>query len=86
MKKSNNGLLRVLFAIIISTMVFGFFIQTAEAKPVEQQLLMDKARITFENFMTDKDHSWLREHLNQAKPSALFSWMMLIRHGASKTT
>jgi len=67
MKKSYNGILRVLFAIIISTMVFGFFIQAAAAEPVEQQLLVDKARITFENFMTDKDHLWLRENLNQAK-------------------
>jgi lipid-binding SYLF domain-containing protein len=67
MKKSCNGILRVLFAIIISTMVFGFFIQAAAADPVEQQLLVDKARITFENFMTDKDHLWLRENLNQAK-------------------
>jgi len=67
MKKSCNGILRVLFAIIISTMVFGFFIQAAAAEPVEQQLLVDKARITFENFMTDKDHLWLRENLNQAK-------------------
>jgi len=67
MKQSCNRILRVLFTIIISAMVFGFFIQTAAADPVEQQLLVDKTRITFENFMTDKDHLWLRENLNQAK-------------------
>ena len=67
MKKSSTGLLRVLFAIIISTMVFGLFIPAAAAEPAEQQLLVDKARVTFENFMTDKDHLWLRENLNQAK-------------------
>ena len=33
----------------------------------EQQGLVDKARVTFEHFMIDKDHSWLRENLNQAK-------------------
>ena len=67
MKKTSNRLLFVLFAIIISTMVFGFFIQRAAAEPAEQQLLVDKARVTFESFMKDKDHLWLRENLNQAK-------------------
>ena len=67
MKKSSAGLFRVIFVIIISAMVFGFFIQGAAAEPAEQQLLVDKARVTFEHFMIDKDHSWLRENLNQAK-------------------
>jgi lipid-binding SYLF domain-containing protein len=67
MKKTSNRLLFVLFAIIISTMVFGFFVQSAAAESAEQQLLVDKARVTFESFMTDKDHLWLRENLNQAK-------------------
>lgn len=67
MRKSSTGLLNVLFAIIVSTMVFGCFIQQAAAESAEQQLLVDKARVTFESFMTDKDHIWLRENLNQAK-------------------
>lgn len=67
MKKSSTGLLRVIFAIIISAMVFGFFIQGEAAEPAEQQLLVDKARVTFEHFMIDEDHLWLRENLNQAK-------------------
>jgi len=33
----------------------------------EQQGLVDKARVTFESFMADKDQSWLKENLNQAK-------------------
>ena len=44
-----------------------FSIPGATAEPAEQQLLVDKARVTFEHFMIDKDHSWLRENLNQAK-------------------
>ena len=67
MRKRNTGRLGVLFTILISTAVFGSFIPEAAAEPAEQQLLVDKARITFENFMTDKDHLWLRENLNQAK-------------------
>ena len=33
----------------------------------EQQGLVDKARVTFESFMADKNQSWLKENLNQAK-------------------
>jgi lipid-binding SYLF domain-containing protein len=44
--------------------------EKAEETPVmanEQQGLVDKARVTFESFMTDQNQSWLRENLNQAK-------------------
>ena len=34
---------------------------------IEQQGLVDKALVTFESFMKDKDHLWLQENLNQAK-------------------
>jgi lipid-binding SYLF domain-containing protein len=67
MKKSSTKLLSFLFSIIISAMVFGFAIPATAAEPIEQQGLVDRARVTFENFMTDKDHIWLRENLNQAK-------------------
>lgn len=67
MKKSSVGLLGVLLALFIGTMVFGFAIPSAEAEPAEQQLLVDKARVTFESFMADQNQSWLRENLNQAK-------------------
>jgi lipid-binding SYLF domain-containing protein len=67
MKKTSKRLLNVLFAVIISTMVVGFTLPATAAEPIEQQGLVDKARVTFESFMKDKDHSWLRENLNQAK-------------------
>jgi lipid-binding SYLF domain-containing protein len=67
MKKSSIGLPRVLFAVIISCMVFGCLIPSALAEPAEQQLLVDKARVTFENFMKDQNQAWLKENLNQAK-------------------
>lgn len=66
MKKSSTGLLSVLFAIIISTMVFGFAVSATAADPIKQQGLVDNARVTFESFMTDKNQSWLKENLNQA--------------------
>ena len=67
MKKTSTRLFSVLFAIIISAMVFGFTIPEAAAEPAEQQLLVDKARVTFDTFMKDKDQAWLQENLNQAK-------------------
>jgi lipid-binding SYLF domain-containing protein len=67
MKKTSKRLLNVLFAVIISTMVVGFTLPATAAEPIEQQGLVDKARVTFETFMKDKDHSWLKENLNQAK-------------------
>jgi len=67
MKKSNIGLLNVLFAIIISTMVFGFAVPAIAVEPIKQQGLVDKARVTFESFMLDENQSCLKENLNQAK-------------------
>ena len=67
MKKSNAGLLDVLFTVIISTMVFGLVIPATAAEPIEQQGLVDKARVTFENFMKDENQAWLKKNLNQAK-------------------
>ena len=67
MKKSRIRLSSVLFSIIFSSMVFGFFIQEAAAEPAEQQLLVDKARVTFDTFMKDQNQAWLKENLNQAK-------------------
>lgn len=66
MKKSSIGLLGVLFTFIISTMILGFAIPATAAEPIEQQGLVDKARVTFESFMADKNQSWLKENLNQA--------------------
>ena len=34
---------------------------------IEQQGLIDKARITFQSFSNDEDTSWIRENLSQAK-------------------
>jgi lipid-binding SYLF domain-containing protein len=67
MKKTSSRLLSVLFAIIISTVVFGFAIPATSAEPIEQQGLVDQARVTFDNFMKDENQAWLKENLNQAK-------------------
>ena len=67
MKKTGYKFQNILFAIIISTMVFGFAIPATAAEPIEQQGLVDQARVTFESFIKDQNQSWLKENLNQAK-------------------
>jgi len=67
MNKSSFRLSRALLAVLIGSMVFGWFIPSAVAEPAEQQLLVDKARVTFDNFMKDENQAWLKENLNQAK-------------------
>ncbi len=67
MKKLRIGLSKALIAAIISSMVFGCFIPSVLAEPAEQQLLVDKARVTFDTFMKDENQAWLKENLNQAK-------------------
>jgi lipid-binding SYLF domain-containing protein len=65
-KKSSIGWLGILFTFIISTMILGFAIPATAVEPIEQQGLVDKARVTFESFMADNNQSWLKENLNQA--------------------
>jgi len=67
MKKSRTGLLSVLFAIIISAMVFGFTIPATAAEPVDQKGLVDKAHATFQSFMVDSNMAYLKDHLHEAK-------------------
>jgi lipid-binding SYLF domain-containing protein len=67
MKKSRTRLLGVLFAIIISAMVFGFTIPATAAEPIEQQGLVDKARVTFQSFMADSNMAYLKDHLREAR-------------------
>jgi lipid-binding SYLF domain-containing protein len=67
MKKTNIRILSILLSVIIGTMVAGYSVPAIAAEPIEQQGLVDQARVTFESFMTDKNQAWLKENLNQAK-------------------
>ena len=67
MKKTNIRILSILLSVIIGTMVVGYSVPAIAAEPIEQQGLVDQARVTFESFMTDKNQAWLKENLNQAK-------------------
>jgi len=67
MKKTRHRFVNILLAVCISTLIAGFAIPATAAEPIKQQGLVDQARVTFENFMTDKNQAWLKENLNQAK-------------------
>jgi len=67
MSKRNINLSIVLFATIISILFLGIIFQGKAAATTEQQILVDKARITFQSFMKDENMSWFHENLYQAK-------------------
>jgi SH3 domain-containing YSC84-like protein 1 len=67
MKKTSYKFQNTLIAIIVCTFIVGSSIPATAADPIEQQGLVDKARVSFENLLKDKNLSWLKENLNQAK-------------------
>ena len=63
---------KLAFIIVVGILVCGFSVQAKAADPVEQQGLVDKARITFQSFMADGHMTWLNENLNKAKGLLIF--------------
>jgi len=60
----------LLFCIAIITIGMVIFANpTTATEPVKQQGLVDKARVTFENFMADEQNFgvWFRKNLHEAK-------------------
>ena len=53
MKKTRHKFVNIFCAILISTFVAGLLLPTLAAEATDEQLLVDKARITFESFMAD---------------------------------
>jgi len=58
---------RVIVILIAIAIIAAFVTPVGATEPVKQQLLVDRARITFKSFMIDKNMAWFREHLFQAK-------------------
>ncbi len=67
MKKTHRTFKNGLVLVIVITFLSGFVLPAVAADPIEQQILVDKSRLTFENFMRDNNMAWLQENLNQAK-------------------
>ena len=66
MKKSKT-LVSITFTIIAFMLLVGVNIEVTAAASSKQQIIVDKARITFETFMNNSNYSWLKKNLHQAK-------------------
>ncbi len=58
---------RLIVILTITTIIAALVTPINAEEPVKQQLLVDKARITFKSFMIDKDMAWFRDHMHKAK-------------------
>jgi len=67
MKKTRYRFAKILFAVIIGTLIVGFSMPATAAEPVDQQGLVDKAHATFQSFMVDSNMAYLKDHLREAK-------------------
>jgi lipid-binding SYLF domain-containing protein len=67
MKKHRRHYFIVVFALVFGMFTSAFLYPALVAAASEEQLLVDKARITVESFMSDPNMSWLKEHLKEAK-------------------
>jgi len=67
MKKTRHKFVNIFCAILVGTFVAGLLLPALAAEAAEEQLLVDKARITFESFMADPNMTYLKEHLREAK-------------------
>ncbi len=67
MKKTRYRFANILSAVIISALIVGFSMPAKAAEPIEQQGLVDQARITFQSFMADPNMAYLKDHLRETK-------------------
>jgi lipid-binding SYLF domain-containing protein len=67
MKKYRRHYLTVICAVVVGTFFSVMLSPPLTAAASEDQLLVDKARITFESFMSDSNMGYLKEHLKEAK-------------------
>ena len=67
MKKTRYRFAKILFAVIIGTLIVGYSMPSTAAEPVDQQGLVDKAHATFQSFMVDSNMAYLKDHLREAK-------------------
>ena len=67
MKKNHRYCLVVVCALAFVTFIGALLYPVLAVAASEEQLLVDKARITFESFMSDPNMSFLKGHLKEAK-------------------
>lgn len=68
MKQGSSGFALLALAGLFFVLLIVMTATRASAEdPVEEQALVDKARITFDSFIADKEMTWLHSHLKDAK-------------------
>jgi len=67
MKKNRRHYLIVICAVVVGTFFSVMLSPPLTSAASEEQLLVDKARITFESFMSDPNMDYLKGHLKEAK-------------------
>jgi lipid-binding SYLF domain-containing protein len=67
MEMKRNRLLNMWFSLVASMLVVLAIASATAQEPLNQQLLVDKARITTDTFVADPNMIWLRTHLKDAK-------------------
>jgi len=65
-KVSRIVLLSISF-VVVAGLIFMATEQATATEPIKQQVLVDKARIIVNSFVTDPDMAWLRDHMREAK-------------------
>ena len=88
MRKMSSHLRHSLTIAIGALLCAGWLMPVMAADSAEQQLLVDKARVTFQSVIHDDNFTWLRENLHQAKallivPSLLKGGFILGGSGGS---
>jgi lipid-binding SYLF domain-containing protein len=84
----NSHLRHSLIIAIAGVLCVGWLMPAIATDSAEQQLLVDKARVTFRSVIQDDNFTWLRENLHQAKallivPSLLKGGFILGGSGGS---
>ncbi len=59
-------------AILVAGMLFAFYASAIAADKDQAQGLVDRARVTFKEFMRDSNYSWLQQNIDRAKGVLIF--------------
>jgi len=59
-------------SVIVAVLLVSTVVPAVGADTNEAQGTVDKARVTFNGFMHDKNYTWLHEHLRDAKGLLIF--------------
>ena len=62
----------MVLAILVVGLFFASYTLATAADRDDAQGLVDRARVTFSEFMRDPNYSWVRENINQAKGVLIF--------------